>query len=81
MAEKLYTSEAELKLDNALQMIAVLLHRLGGEATISQNEWSRFDDAPEILRGRDYGNHVVVYLADEDEYMEIDLSRDPDLGL
>ena len=79
MADKLYTSEAELKLDNALQMIAVLVHRLGGEVTISQNEWSRFDDAPEILRGHDYGNHVVVFLSDEDEYMEIDLSRDPDL--
>lgn len=69
MAEKLFVSNDEHKLHVALQLLAVLIDRLGGEVLIDRKEFTFLEDVPVV--GRDYGSHVVLRLGDEDEVQEI----------
>jgi hypothetical protein len=71
MAEKIFFSSAEHSLHNAIQLIAVLIQRQGGEVLIDQREFSRFEGVP--VKGTDYGSHIVLRLGDEDELQEVEL--------
>jgi hypothetical protein len=63
MAEKLY-APGELNLARALQLLAVLIDRLGGEVLIERRAFEMMEDVPVV--GRDYGTHVVLHLGGED---------------
>jgi hypothetical protein len=65
MSEKIFFTPTEHKLHVALQLLAVLIDRLGGEILIDRKEFEFFEDCPVV--GRDYGTHVVFRLGDEDE--------------
>lgn len=56
----------EAKLDQLLQLLAVLIERLGGEVIVSRTEFSMFEDVPVVGRSlsRDY---VLLRLGGEDE--------------
>ena len=69
MAEKIFFSPDEVKLENALQLLAILICRLGGEVSISRKEFSEFEGCPIV--GKDYGECVVLRLGDEDEEEEM----------
>lgn len=74
MAEKIFFSSDELKLQNAVQIIAVLIERLGGEVLIDREDFTRFEDVPVV--GKDYGSHVVLRLGDEDQIAEVEIFPD-----
>jgi hypothetical protein len=78
VAEKIFFSPAENKLDAALQIIAVLVDRLGGEVLIERKEFEYFEDCPVV--GRDYGTHCVFRLGDEDEIQEVETLPPPDFS-
>lgn len=69
--EKIFFHPAENKLDVALQIIAVLIDRLGGEVLIERKEFEFHEGTPVV--GRDYGTHCVFHLGDEDEMQEIEI--------
>lgn len=62
--EKIFFHPAENKLDAALQLLAVLLERLGGEVLIDRKEFTQLENVPVV--GRDYGTHIVLRLGYED---------------
>lgn len=65
MSEKIFFSPDEVKLACALQLLAVLIGRQGGEVLIDRKEFESFEDCPVV--GRDYGTHVVIRVGEEEE--------------
>lgn len=63
--EQLTEDRPDPKLDMALQLLAVLLNRSGGEVFISQEEFDEFEGVQVKARqlGRD---HIRLQLEDED---------------
>lgn len=56
----------EAKINQLLQLLALLIERLGGEVVVSHQEFSMFEDVPVV--GRKLSpNYVVLRLGDEDE--------------
>lgn len=64
MSEKIF-APGELNLHRALQLLAVLIEREGGEVLISRKDFELMEDVP--IKGQDYGSHVVLHVCFEDE--------------
>lgn len=69
----------EAQLDTLLQILAVLIDRMGGEVVISRAEFEAFEKVPVVGRAiaKDY---VRFRLAEEDEEVaitEVDLPEEP----
>ena len=70
----------EAKIESLLQILAVLLDKLGGEVVISRREFEMLEGVPVV--GRHISPEYVVFrLAEEDEEVvleEIDFPEDPE---
>ena len=77
MADKIFFSPAEHKLQVALQLLAVLVERLGGEVLIERREFEMFEGVSVV--GRDYSTHMIMRLGDEDEEQIVELPDNPNV--
>ena len=62
------TTEAPLdnQIENLIQIVAVLLDRVGGEIVISRKDFEMYEGVPVV--GRQIGKgYIMLRLADEDE--------------
>jgi hypothetical protein len=66
---------AEAKLDELLQVLAVLLDRLGGEAVIGYKEFSMYEGVP-VLACTLAAGYVRLHLGDEDEEVVFESDSD-----
>ena len=62
-------SDAE-KLSNAIQLLAVLIEKLGGEVVVSRRDFDMMEDVPVV--GRDIGSYIILRLKFEDEASCVD---------
>ena len=58
----------EMKLETLLQILAVLISRLGGEVVVSRADFEAYEGVPVV--GRNLSGYVILRLADEDEEEE-----------
>ena len=67
----------EAKIESLLQMLAVLIDRLGGEVLISHKEYSMYEGVSVVARNLTSG-YVVMRLGDEDEESFTTIEIPPD---
>lgn len=59
-------SSAETQLETMVQIMAVLLDKLGGEVVISRRDFEMYEDVP-VVGHRISPDYVVFRLGDEDQ--------------
>ena len=64
--EDIVVAPQDAKIDTLLQIIAVLLDRLGGEAVINTREYSMYEDVPVLARTL-AGGYTLLRIGEEDE--------------
>jgi hypothetical protein len=65
------STPAEMKVNELIQVLAVLLGRLGGEIVVSHKEFSMFEGVPIFGRNLSAG-YLRLRFGDEDEDVEVE---------
>jgi hypothetical protein len=66
MEDIVVTPQEDSKINTLLQIIAVLLDRIGGEVVINSKEYSMYEDVPVMARTL-AGGYTLLRIGDEDE--------------